>query len=470
MKALLKSLLPLIVMSWNGASLADIPERMRTAIEPLITSNIPTAQIGIVVADAKSGEILYDRNSFQAFIPASNAKLFTGAAALFGLGPDYRYATSIATNKSGNLYWQFTGDPSLTHEHIAEMIGNLRRAGVHRITGDIVIDSSRFSGPVYARGWCQDDLNWYCFSPITAIIIDQNTIGVNLTPSDKLKGKASTNISDPNLRNMVKLSSDIQTVTEKQAERYCSLNLEVDQQNTITMSGCWPIENKSKFLKIAVKNPERIAESYIRLYLQQHDIAWNGKITHGKKPADATTLVTHESQPIKTLIYTLMKDSNNIYAESFCKTLGYKQGGTGSFQIGANAIADILQQKANIDYTQLKLVDGSGGSRYNLVTPRQLMRILFVLYHTPTLGTLYRDALPVSGKNGTLKSRMTSFDLGGNIQAKTGTLSGVSTLSGYMTTSSGRDIVFSIMMDHLVVDAKEARSLQSKITAAFYML
>lgn len=457
---------------------ASIENDLRTAIEPLIANTLPAAQIGITVMEAMSGQVLYDRQGFEVFTPASNAKLFSGAAALYQLGPDYRFKTQVAIKPKhlhdatygGDLYWQFNGDPSFKKSHIAELVKKIKDKGIKKISGNIVIDNTRFKGPVYAPGWSVDDLNWYFSAPITSIIIDQNAVGVNLTPSKQLGKKAATSLADKSLKPFIKLNANVKTVTQKKAQYHCQLNVNVDNRNHISLSGCWPMSYKSKYMRIAVKNPRDFAERLIRAELKKQHISWHGKFKLGKRPKGAKVIATHESRPLKSLIYTLLKDSNNIYAESFTKTLGAEIGGAGTFQQGSNAIANILHKKANIDFTKLKLVDGSGGSRYNLISPRQITRLLYVIYNTNDINTLYRDALPLSGKNGTLKERMKSFDLTGNIYAKTGTLTGISTLSGYMKTHSGRNVVFSIMINHIVNQEADAKMLQSQIASALYQL
>lgn len=458
------------------ASEMQKPISLSQAIESLIEHNMPTADVGISVKDATSGKTIYERQSYQLFTPASNTKLFSSAAALYHLGENFTFDTSVYANTkklksktlNGNLYIKFSGDPSFRAIHLKKLIANTHKK-INTIKGNVVIDDSQFSGEVYGPGWSQEDLNWYFCAPITSVMINQNTVDVNIIPGSKLGNHAQLKVVDKDFMPYVKVSSDkIKTVTYPTAEKHCSLYPKGNSKNNYHVSGCWPISNKARTLHFAIRNPNLLAKQIILSELIKNNIKLNGKIVFGTTPTSLKTISTHQSRPLKLLLQTVLKDSNNVYAEAITKTLGKYVYNVGSFQEGVNAIENILYDKANLDFNKIVLRDGSGGSRYTLISPRQITRLLFVIHHTPKIAKLFEQALPESGEDGTLKHRMKSFDLKGKLFAKTGSMTGVSTLSGFLTTRNNQKLIFSIMVNHIVGDINEARELQAQIASVLY--
>ncbi len=460
----------------SSASYAGPQESLHRQISPIIDHMMPRAAVGIAVADANTGQMIYEYNGFQAFNPASCAKLFSTSAALIELGPDYRFKTEALIDKTtlnngtleGNLTLQFSGDPSLTAEKLKSLVSKIHAAGINRITGDVRIDTSAFEAPWYGPGWGQDDLNWYFAAPITSIILHENAVGVNLIPNPVLQKPASMTIVDNPLKSFLKLSHQVNTVTYEESMNACEINLDVDAENHIHFNGCWPTSSEPQLLKVAIKNPSLLAQQLLSQYFKENNIQINGRFVTGHSSDKSSILVSMESLPLKNLIGIVLKDSNNVYAECITKTLGRHAHHQGTFLAGSRAIKSILHKKADINFDQAVLVDGSGQSRYDLITPRQFIRLLYVMRNDKALSDIFINALPESGTDGTLKNRLRSQDLAHHIRAKTGTLQGVSTLSGYITTKSGKPLIFSIMLNHVVGDAKQSHDLQSQIAQILY--
>lgn len=466
----------LLILSPSAFGLNDKPKTLSEEISNLLEHEMTSAEIGIVVADANSGKTIYEHNGFKLFTPASNTKLFSAAAALYELGPEYKFQTAIYVNKKnitqktlkGNLYIHFSGDPSLRIKHLSKLITQVANAGILKIKGDIILDTSDFNGPNYAPGWSQEDLNWYFNAPITTIILNQNTIDVNLIPGSKLGNKAKAVLVKEKLAPFIKLNTDVDTVTYPESMNSCSLEINITQHNDVTLTGCWPISDQAKTLHIAIKNPNLFAKAIIKRELKKQGLKFTGTIKEGAMPTGLNQIALKESAPLKLLLQTLLKDSNNIYAECITKTLGKHSYNEGSFINGVNAITDILHKKVNLDAEKYVLKDGSGASRYTLLSPKQIVRLLFVIHHTPDLASIYEQALPESGQDGTLKHRMQSFDLRGKIAAKTGSMSGVSSLSGILTDRNHHQMIFAIMINHFVGEISEAKMLQAKIASILY--
>lgn len=462
----------------SSTALGNSQEDIHRQISPLLAHQLPRAAVGIAVADAKTGHILYEHNGFQAFSPASCAKLFSTSASLYALGPDYRFSTNVYYNKSdlvdgtlrGHLFIQFSGDPSMTVEKLKQLVSQIRQSGVQRIAGNLVMDNTAFLPPWQGPGWSQDDLNWYFAAPITSIIINQNAITAAITPNSTLNKPATLNITDKSLSPFIKLNHHVNTVTYEQAMETCQVDVDIDNNNTINVNGCWPSGDHANNFNLAVKNPDELARQIFAHLLSAESIKLDGKIVMGSVPAKWPVVLRSESLPLKTLITITLKESNNVYAEAITKTLGRQVYHEGSFLAGSRAIKSVLKKNTDIDFKQAVLVDGSGQSRYDLVTPRQIVRLLHVIGNDSQFGESFIHALPESGTDGTLSKRMRSADLAHHIHAKTGTLQGVTTLSGYLTTQSGQQLIFSVLINNVVGDLDQARSLQTKIASVLYQL
>ena len=439
-------------------------------IQQIIRHQMPTATIGIVVLDNKTGRLLYQRNGFHYFTPASNVKLFTAAAGLFKLGPNFHYYTLIAYNSkqlqsgvlNGNLYVIFNGDPSLQAQDLQSLLQQVSRKGIRRITGNVIIDDSHFQKPYYAPGWSQDDLPWYFAAPVSAVILNENAFVARLTVTRNQANWAT--VRGSNGSQYLNVTGRVQLVSHAYAKKHCSLLIE-NERNRIYLSGCWPRfpRGQAADLKLAVPKPELYAIRVVAATLKQNGIAVRGQITTGKTPPQQTILASHASQPLSILMQHMLKKSDNLYAESLLKTLAYQSDKSGTFQEGANVVKAVLQQHTNIDFNKTRLVDGSGESNYDLVTPYQIAQLLYTMRHVPKLNKIYDAALAISGKDGTLKYRLNTAGLARHIHAKTGTLTGVANLSGYLLEGRNHTLIFSILINHNVKKARAAYRLQNSI-------
>jgi len=458
----------LFICSQGHAQLA-----WQNQINELVSQSLPTAEIGIMVMDADSGKTLYEYNAYKAFMPASTMKLFSAAAALDYLTGDYQFDTSASINSSqlqsgilyGSLYFKFTGDPSLTNSDLATLVRQVKSYGIRQINGNVVLDDSRYQQPYFAPGWTADSLYWAFSAPISAIILNQNQVTLEFLPSRTL-GRPVTIMPGPNMRYMG-LQYNINTVTYDQAMHACSLVIRVNENNVVQLGGCWPAGDKG-WQSISIQNPSLYASKVLQNYFAEAGIKVNGQFTIGVQPANLKIIADHRSQKLSRLLVKMLKDSDNIYAESLLKTLGYYHNGVGSFQAGVNAMKAIDGNLADINFQQTVIFDGSGQSRYDLVMPKQIAQLLYAIYHNDQLRQTIINALPISGIDGTLSYRMTSAEMRGKVRAKTGSVSGGSALSGYLITQSGHKLIFSIIMNNFVGKIRQARTLQDEICEALY--
>ncbi|MEM9243520.1 MAG: D-alanyl-D-alanine carboxypeptidase/D-alanyl-D-alanine-endopeptidase [Pseudomonadota bacterium] len=441
------------------------------SVSTLISKYIPNATVGISVADDQSGKIIYGKNSSQRFVPASNMKLFTAASALFTLKSSYRFDTTVAAEAKtikdgvlhGNLYITFTGDPSLTSTDLRLLLKQLKSKGIDEIQGDVVLDGSRFAGRDYAEGWTQDSINWSYSAPITAISLNQNKFAITLKATSKIGSVIPARVAG--YGNYFPVSSTVVAATQQQAADQCSFISNMGMTNRVTLGGCWPALKDDSVLSMAIRNPALFVRQLVANILSSNGIKLTGKTIIGKAPTNLTTLVRHRSAPLAELVKTMLKHSNNFYAGCFIKSVGADYYGTGTFANGVLAEKKLLTDKAGVDFKQMTIFDGSGQSYYDYLQPRQIVRLLYRVDHSPIKSDFYR-ALPIAGQDGTLAYRM--GNIRGRVHAKTGTLgAGHSSLSGYVINVQGKKLVFSILVNN-ALSINRARQFQNALVTLLY--
>ncbi len=444
--------------------------------QQLIHHRLPNAHIGFEVRDVKTGQVLLANQPYAAFVPASNLKLLTAAASILGLGKDFRFETSLWLMKNklkhhtlrGHVWWRFTGDPTFSHKQLVSMVKSLRHLGVRQVDGDIVVDGSRFSGRAYPLGWTEDSLNWAYFAPVTATMVDHNAVRLRMISGARLGD--GVKVEPMHLPVPMVFDAQVRTVTQAQADRHCSLWLEADPDNTIHLRGCWPMSSSPKVMHVAVQHPQAWVHTMIKQAFAQQGIVVKGQVRVGRIPAKGVQrVILHQSQPLPYLVKILLKYSDNLMAESLLKTLGHRYYGEGSFAQGVRARESLLAAWAGIDFSKSELYDGSGGSSYNELTPHQLTQLMYVVHHHDNMKPLL-SSLPIAGQDGTLQHRMEVFNLAKQVWAKTGSMRHVSSLTGYLTTRTGRILAFSILMDHVLAGTQSARLLQHELCGLFYQI
>jgi D-alanyl-D-alanine carboxypeptidase/D-alanyl-D-alanine-endopeptidase (penicillin-binding protein 4) len=257
---------------------------------------------------------------------------------------------------------------------------------------------------------------------------------------------------------------DLVTVSEFAANNECQIQAEMNDQNDLSLKGCWPYQTQPTTLNFAIKNPDAYATRLIVEALKSESIELMGKVVVGKAPLNLKIIASHESKPLTELLKEVLRESNNIYADSLFKTLGAEKFQHGTFQAGTRAIQAVLTKPTGIRFADLRIVDGSGASRYNLVAPKDFARLLLTMYHDNKVGKDFINALPSSGdENGNLRYRMGSVDIKDKIRAKTGTLQGISTLAGYLTSVHDKDLIVVIAIDHTLQNGEYLKHVEDEL-------
>jgi D-alanyl-D-alanine carboxypeptidase/D-alanyl-D-alanine-endopeptidase (penicillin-binding protein 4) len=428
-----------------------------------------SAHWGVLVRSLESGETLYARNAGRMFVPASNMKIVTAAAALEGLGPDYRYTTRIAAAGvvrdgvlRGDLVVIGGGDPTISERFHGDVrtvfrawADSLRAHGVRRITGAVIGNDDVFDDVPLGRGWAWDDVQDAYSAEVGGLQLNEGFVTVRLmpTPGQRAAGVTTVPVSDE----WVPVLGSVWMAPADSSPRVRVRR--ADSLSAVTVSGTLPADTTVEE-EIAVRNNTRFFASVLRQALLEAGIGVGGPSldaddapTRGR-PESATVLFTHTSPPMREILAAFMKPSQNQIGEILLKTLGRELRGMGSAGAGIAAI-DSMALAWGLPRRLLAQADGSGLSRYNLVAPEFLAALLEREARGP-LFDVFHASMPVAGRDGTLTNRMRGTPAEANLHAKTGTLSGVRALSGYFTTAAGERMVFSMIVNHHTLSSRDA--------------
>lgn len=361
----------------------------------LIRAKDPNLNIGVYVVMPENNTVICSKHKDRLFIPASNTKLFTAAAALDILGVNFCFETTLLTDGvlqgqsvEGNVYVKASGDPSFTKNDLTNLFAQLKKQSIDTITGDICIDLSIFEDDpktYYGNGFCVDDIGCAFNAPISPCIIDEN-----LTTS-------------------------------------------------------------SNGHSVALTDPEKYLISLIPEILRTTGISLLGTIKLSYAPGDNTIeLARHSSNPLSDLVKKTLKESDNLYANAIFKQLAvHHSGKPGTWAKGKKALEAFLCNELEIAKGTFVVEDGAGLSRYNLLSPAHLVKLLLWIYKKPALYHIFFESLPIAGVDGTLKKRFQECK--GLVRAKTGTMTGISALSGYLYLNNRTEpIVFSCMLNGFI--------------------
>lgn len=451
-----------------GAAQDTAEEQLAVHINNLLTEleQEPESRgmsVGIAVYNLTTKQYLYAYQKDKLFVPASNLKLFVTLAALEQLGPDYRFRTEMyATGNltpsgvlQGDLVIKGYGDPSFSPDDLAALVEKLREVGVKRITGGILVDESYFDDVRLGPAWMWDDEVYGYSAQLSGLSLNKNTVTLTITPNGNIGAAPTLTVTPAN--DYVTIHNKLTIVEGKDVD----LTYErLRGQNTITVSGTIGAQAEGVEEPLALDDPALFVGNVLKHQLVAAGISLDPGVSVEKvRLAEGSPLATHYSQPLAALIVELNKESDNFYAETLLKTLGAERKGEGSFAAGREVVAEVLRD-ANIvaGYQQ---VDGSGLSRLNLVAPDHLIQLLAYVQEQG-YAQFFESSLPIAGVDGTLENRFRDTPAANKLIAKTGSMSGVNGLSGYVTAANGDKLAFAILMNG-IYKSKYARELQDRI-------
>lgn len=445
---------------------------------------------GLLIADAKTGQVLFEQNADKYFVPASNMKLFTTAMALAKLGTDYRFRTTVECQGAltpegkitGSIYLVGRGDPNLSNRKfpymskeefdgspekvIEELADAVVAKGVKEIEGDVIGDDSYFPRERYPNGWEIDDMVWEYGAAISAIVVDDNTVLLTLTPGEKAGDRVEAVVAP----SAAEFTVDNQVVTSAAGVK-ADLTLKREPgSNIVTVLGTMPAKSAPRKLLLAIQEPALHAAAMLKRLLEVRGVQVSGGAKSLSSPPGApsgeirTVLAEHLSIPLGESVKLVNKISQNLHTEMLLRTTA-RQNGLWATPEELLAVPANFYATAGIPAGDVVQTDGSGLSRHDLVTPRALVAILQYAQKQPWFGA-YFDSLPVAGLDGTLEDRLKNTIAVGKMHAKTGSVEHVRTRSGFADLPSGRRLIFAFMSNNMGSKSHEATDALDALSIA----
>lgn len=469
------------VTSTTTKTLEELKARIT---EVLQKPELSAAIVGIKVVSLDTGRTIFEENAGTLLRPASNMKIYTVAAALDRLSPDYRFNTSVYAltrpDAAGILHGDLTiygrGDPSIAARfnngdyffRINELASQIAAAGIKRVEGDLIGDETYFIGPKYGSGWAWEDLQWWYGAEVSSLTINDNALDLSIKPGPAVAGPAviSTGPPDPLLTIVNRV-----TTGPKASKRDLIIHRPL-ATDVLEISGSIPIDDRGYTRSVAISHPGLLFVYLLRASLAQRGVIITGKtrtlppLSYSTTPAltnpSLIEIASLQSPPLSLIAAQTLKPSQNLYTELILRTLGRvvpvppspnsSDIARTSEDAGLQVVKAFLQE-AGANSSGLDLSDGSGLSRDNMITADSSVRLLTHMSRH-RYATAFREALPVAGVDGTLRNRMKGTLAENNVRAKTGTLRSAASLSGYLTTAAGEKLAFSIMVNNFPTDVE----------------
>lgn len=421
-------------------------------------SNAGDAFWSVTVRDS-TGSLLFGYNKDKLVRPASNLKLLTSAAILDQLGPDFRYTTFIygvgrqeGHTWKGDIIVRGAGDPSISGRfyndhrfHVFEEIANkLDSLGIRRIEGNVIGNDSYFDQQPYPKGWSWEDLSFYYGVEISALSFNDNAVDLQVFADGEVGGTPRIQWF-PFDTDYVEFINE-QTISPAHTE-YDEFYRRLLGTNTIVLGSKLPkgyYEEES----LSILNAPLFFMDTFKKYLEDTGIDITGQIIIDNQLRDWNSnrfqvLVQHNSKPLSTLLHEINTESSNFYTEMMLKTAAAEKYDTqGSTDLGISLVKEFAHSMG-MDTTDIEMSDGSGMASSTLLAPEDLTSFLVHMQAHPEFLT-YKNSMAIAGFNGTLEHRFHGTPLEDNVSGKTGYISGVRAISGYMRGSSGNKLVFSI--------------------------
>jgi serine-type D-Ala-D-Ala carboxypeptidase/endopeptidase (penicillin-binding protein 4) len=487
------ALVPLLhgATSWSSPAIAQQMEQLRTAFPA-----VRHGHIGFRFVDAETGETFAEQDADELFIPASNVKLYTTALALERLGSEYRFTTAVLPgpgwskgqttvssirlvgggdpNLSGRTL-PFSqdaeaGDPLAAINQLADQIAN---AGIRRIEGDVIGDDTRYPYSPYPGGWTFDDGLWYYGTPVSALAVNDSSVHLRVAPA--APGELADVYLTPDVDAFIVQN---QILTAPGGESHVSI-ARLPGSNELVLSGTIGQNAPPVNEDLGVADPALFAARALKTALEDRGISVEGDATADHSQfteadtgvgsdvaASPAELASLKSAPLSQVIQVINKVSQNLHAEMLLREVGLETRKTGTLDAGLNE-RDAFLEEAGIPPASFSMVDGSGLARQNLASPSATVMLLQYMWRRPERD-VWLASLPTGGIDGSLHRRFRTIAGGQRVHAKTGSMSHVSTLSGYLQRSNGSWVIFSMMANSEAnQDAAEVRDYFDRVCEFF---
>jgi serine-type D-Ala-D-Ala carboxypeptidase/endopeptidase (penicillin-binding protein 4) len=493
-KHLTFSLLALVL--WQGSAAA---QTAAPAPESAVTSSSPAVEAlrrdlsriiaepgwegdeyGVMVVSLDRGDTLFALNPDRPLAPASNAKLFSTAAALYYLGPEFRFVTYLLADGpihdgvlEGDLVLYGTGDPAISARMLEgptavlrALVDTLIAAGIREVRGDVVGDGSYFDDEWVGPGWQENDLDAWYGAPVGALSFAENVVSIRFQPTST--GQAAQLRTTPDTRG---LAVENRVVTVGSGTSRVAFER---REGRLVAVGQVRAGGGGIVRSVPVVDPANYAAAALRSVLEERGVAVAGAVRSVRRPGESRAafangapgssggaaprvLAAHFSPPLSEIAAVTNHVSHNLFAEALLKAVGRVAGGEGTFAAGSQAVRRFLERELGPEPVSISQVDGSGLSRNNLVTARTAVRLLDYMPRSDVWQS-YFSSLPAAAVPDGLEQRMRGTAAAGNLRAKTGTIRRVSALSGYVRSAEGELLAFSILANGVPSTARAKRS------------
>lgn len=455
----MKNLAIIIALLW--ASLLQA-QSLKEGMDALISSSpfLKQAETGICVYDRTTKTYLYRYRDGKNARPASNQKLLTCVAALDLLGETFPFTTTLYCDYWDNLYVEGGFDPEFGDEDMNILVNSVHDAGISRLGGYLFGDVSLTDDKYWGQGWAWDDAP-YSFQPsMSPLMFNKGCVTIMASP----KRNGGINVT-------AYPSSSYYALVYRPSDGAFKVTRDwVDNKNVFYVSG---ITDTDKRLNLSVYSSrdyfmhtfaERLLLSGVRARNIRETLEKEIPFEYVTRPQQNILALKTVSHPLSDVMTKCLKNSDNLNAEAILKNyaryaLRKNKGLTA--EDGVTALQGFISGKLHLNPDAYRIADGCGLSPYDQLSPYLLVEVLKYASQMVSFSTFY-NALPVAGVDGTLSNRMTGTAAENNVRAKTGSVTGVSSLSGYVTARNGHQLVFSIMNQN-VDNAKEAKRFEDKV-------
>ena len=422
---------------------------------------------GIKIHSLERNKTLYSVNSHRLFAPASNVKLLTTAMALKRLRPEYRFKTGLYATTPvggetlrGDIFIKGFGDPNLVSEQMWLLVKELKNIPLRKVHGDIIADASFFDNNLRVKTWKKGGVEAYN-APLGALSFNFNTVTVHINPGEK-PGDRPVVVVDPNIE-FIRVDNRARTVSKSKRSRLIVNRIDRGGHNEITISGVVSVNHARETYYLNITRPAYYAASVFKEYLRQEGVEVTGKVRVGFVPEGAYEILSHSSMPLSLILRGLNKFSNNFVAEQILKTIGADIYGSPGTTLNGLRAMDEYMQSLKYKPEGFSILDGSGLSRQNRLSPDQIVSVFQDMYADLGVYPEFISALGVMGRDGNVLKRMNGHNSAERARVKTGTLNSVSALSGYFQSADGERFAFSILMNDLKCSNGQAKRLQDRI-------
>jgi D-alanyl-D-alanine carboxypeptidase/D-alanyl-D-alanine-endopeptidase (penicillin-binding protein 4) len=441
----------------------DIEEEIKNILED---KYFQSTTLALSIYDLTTNKYLYNWNEKKLLHPASNMKVLTAAAALEYIGPNYTFNTSVYHTGIiidsvcyGDVIVVGGFDPDFTSEDLDTLVFSLKEYGINEIRGNLYGDVSNMDSLFWGSGWMWDDDPSSDFPYMSPLNINDASIEIAYLPG-LIGSPINFNlIPETNFFDITNTS----ITTREDTSNFTVTRDWLHRSNQILISGDLSFRSRPDTVKINIVNGEFYFLYLLKEKLEKNSIKFFGRIDTLSLPEYSKPIYEHK-RSFDEVIINLNKESDNLSAEMTLRALSLSRYDKPASAKKGISLIDSLIAKTELDFKDYRLVDGSGISHYNLVSTELMVEVLkYMFINSPENYKILQDSFPILGIDGTLKNRMRKAKTYNQVYAKTGTLSGVSTLSGYLKSKNNHDITFSIFLQNFKGSSRVARGYQDRI-------